>query len=83
MRICAWNLIFCLRLAVLLHRTRDDRAIPAWRAVRSENGFVIELPADWLAANPLTAAAFGEEATVWMQLGREYVLRSKPARKIA
>jgi len=79
----AWDLIFCLRLAVLLHRTRDDRAIPAWRASRSENGFIIELPADWLAANPWTAAAFGEEATVWKQLGREYTLRSKSTRKIA
>jgi len=79
----AWDLIFCLRLAVLLHRTRDDRALPAWRASRSPNGFVIDLPADWLAANPWTAAAFGEEATVWKQLGREYILQSKSTRKIA
>ncbi|MBS1145686.1 MAG: ppx [Proteobacteria bacterium] len=79
----AWDLIFCLRLAVLLHRTRDDRAIPAWRASRSERGFIIELPADWLADNPWTAAAFAEEAVVWKQLGREYLLRSKSARKIA
>jgi exopolyphosphatase/guanosine-5'-triphosphate,3'-diphosphate pyrophosphatase len=79
----AWDLIFCLRLAVLLHRTRDDRAIPAWRASRAESGYVIELPAEWLSANPWTAAAFGEEATVWNQLGREYILRSKPTRKIA
>ena len=61
----AWDLIFCLRLAVLLHRTRDDRAIPAWRASRSGNGYLIELPATWLAANPWTAAAFGEESAVW------------------
>lgn len=79
----AWDLIFCLRLAVLLHRTRDDRAIPAWRASRGANGYVIEVPADWLAANPWTAAAFGEEASVWKQLGRDYILHSKPTRKIA
>ncbi len=79
----AWDLIFCLRLAVLLHRTRDDRAIPAWRVSRSENGYVIEVPADWLAANPWTAAAFGEEANVWKQLGRDYILHSKPTRKLA
>lgn len=79
----AWDLIFCLRLAVLLHRTRDDRAIPDWRASRSGNGYLIELPAAWLAANPWTAAAFGEEAVVWKQLGREYIVHSKPARKIA
>ena len=79
----AWDLIFCLRLAVLLHRTRDDRALPAWRVSRSLNGFVIELPAEWLAANPWTAAAFGEEATVWKQVGRDYILQSKSTRKIA
>jgi len=79
----AWDLIFCLRLAVLLHRTRDDRAIPAWRVSRGENGYVIEVPADWLAANPWTAAAFGEEASVWKQLGRDYILQSKSTRKIA
>jgi exopolyphosphatase/guanosine-5'-triphosphate,3'-diphosphate pyrophosphatase len=79
----AWDLIFCLRLAVLLHRTRDDRAIPAWRVSRKDNGYLIELPADWLAANPWTAAAFGEEATVWKPLGRDYILHSKSTRKIA
>ena len=67
---------------MLLHRTRDDRAIPAWRASRSGNGYLIELPADWLTANPWTAAAFGEEAIVWKQLGREYIVRSKPTRKV-
>jgi len=79
----AWDLIFCLRLAVLLHRTRDDRAIPAWRASRKDNGYSVELPAEWLATNPWTAAAFGEEASVWKQLGREYTLVSKTQRKIA
>lgn len=79
----AWNLIFCLRLAVLLHRTRDDRALPAWRVERTPNGYLLDLPADWLAANPWTAAAFGEEATVWKALGREYLVKSKPARKLA
>lgn len=79
----AWNLVFCLRLAVLLHRTRDDRVIPSWRVSHNGNGFVVELPAAWLQANPWTAAAFGEEASVWRQLGREYTLKSRYQRKIA
>lgn len=79
----AWNLIFCLRLAVLLHRTRDDRTLPAWRATAVPNGFQLELPADWLAANPWTAAALGEEATTWRQCGREYVVKSRTTRKVA
>ena len=79
----AWQLIFCLRLAVLLHRTRDDRALPAWSVKLLANGFELELPADWLAANPWTAAALGEEAAVWRQTGRDYVVTSMPLRKIA
>jgi len=79
----AWGLIFCLRLAVLLHRTRDDRMLPAWRASRMPNGFQLELPAEWLAANPWTAAALGEEAAIWRQSGREYVVKSKSTRKVA
>ena len=79
----AWRLIFCLRLAVLLHRTRDDRKLPAWRVQLTTNGFLLELPADWLGENPWTAAALGEEAAIWRQTGREYIVRSKPTRKIA
>lgn len=79
----AWKLIFCLRLAVLLHRTRDDRTLPAWRATAVPNGFQLEVPADWLAANPWTAAALGEEAATWRQSGREYVVKSRMTRKVA
>ncbi len=79
----AWTLIFCLRLAVLLHRTRDDRALPAWRVSLSGSGYQLELPSEWLAKNPWTAAALGEEAAVWRQIGRTYVVRSGPARKVA
>lgn len=79
----AWHLIFCLRLAVILHRTRDDRALPAWRAKLSGTGFLLELPADWLAENPWTAAALREEVAVWRQLGRDYLVKSATVRKIA
>ena len=69
-----WRLIFCLRLAVLLHRTRDDRLLPAWRVRSHGNGFMLELPAEWLAANPWTAAALADEAAVWLRIGRDYLL---------
>jgi len=79
----AWRLIFCLRLAVLLHRTRDDRVLPAWRATATANGFQLDLPAEWLQANPWTAAALAEEAAVWKQIGREYFVKSRAPRKLA
>jgi exopolyphosphatase/guanosine-5'-triphosphate,3'-diphosphate pyrophosphatase len=79
----AWWLIFCLRLAVLLHRTRDDRALPACSVKLLGTGFQVELPGEWLTANPWTAAALGEEAAVWKQVGRDYEVKSRAARKIA
>jgi len=75
-----WKLVFCLRLAVALHRTRDDRALPAWQVRGTEKGFALELPAEWLRANPWTAAALGEEAVVWRQVGREFLVRQKSIR---
>jgi exopolyphosphatase / guanosine-5'-triphosphate,3'-diphosphate pyrophosphatase len=79
----AWRLIFCLRLAVLLNRTREDRALPDWQVSLKGNGFMLELPTAWLAENPWTAAALVEEAAVWRQTGREYVVNTKTLRKIA
>jgi exopolyphosphatase/guanosine-5'-triphosphate,3'-diphosphate pyrophosphatase len=79
----AWHLVFCLRLAVLLHRTRDDRALPAWSVSLLGNGFKVDLPAEWLASNPWTAAALVEEAAVWQNIGRGYKVNSLSLRNRA
>ena len=71
-----WRLIFCLRLAVALHRTRDDRQLPAWRVASTERGFMLSLPGKWLAKNPWTAAALAEEALIWKQIGRECMVQA-------
>ncbi len=79
----SWRLIFCLRLAVLLHRTRDDRALPAWRVTTLPNGYQLELPHDWLNANTWTAAALVEEAAIWKLIGHDYIVKSKAARRVS
>jgi exopolyphosphatase/guanosine-5'-triphosphate,3'-diphosphate pyrophosphatase len=79
----SWHLIFSLRLAVLLHRTRADRALPAWRVRATATGYQVDLPAEWLAANPWTAAALSEETQVWRQIGQDYVVKSRASRKAA
>ena len=76
-----WRLVFCLRLAVILNRTRDDRDLPAWRVRPAGNGFHLEIPADWLHENPLTAAALAEEAAIWKQVGRNYAVKPRGPRK--
>ena len=75
-----WRLIFSLRLAVLLHRARDDRELPKWRARATSGGFSLELAGEWLDENPWTAAALGEEGAAWKVLGLDYVVKSRPAR---
>jgi exopolyphosphatase/guanosine-5'-triphosphate,3'-diphosphate pyrophosphatase len=64
-----WRLVFCLRLSSLLHRSRDDEGLPVFFVRQSGAGFQIELPADWLAANPLSTAALAEESLLWQRAG--------------
>ena len=55
-----WRLALCIRLASIFCRSRDDQPLPAYSLGQSENGFLIELPAEWLQANPLSASALGD-----------------------
>jgi exopolyphosphatase/guanosine-5'-triphosphate,3'-diphosphate pyrophosphatase len=73
-----WLLIFSLRLAVLLHRSRDDAPLPAIGVKRNERGFAFGVDPHWLAASPLSAAALEEEGRQWSGLGME--LRIKAGR---
>jgi exopolyphosphatase/guanosine-5'-triphosphate,3'-diphosphate pyrophosphatase len=66
-----WTLIFCLRIAVLLHRARDDQALPVLAPGFTRNGFQIRLGAGGLDALPLTAAALDDEAQQWSGIGGE------------
>jgi exopolyphosphatase/guanosine-5'-triphosphate,3'-diphosphate pyrophosphatase len=70
-----WRLIFCLRLAVLLHRSRDDQPLPHLRVRQSSSGFSVELPAPWLQKNPLTARALADESSAWQRVGWELRVR--------
>ena len=69
-----WRLVFCLRLAALLHRSRDDRPLPVWRVREYAQGFHLELPTEWLAGNPWTAAALKEGEVFWERVGKEFMV---------
>jgi exopolyphosphatase/guanosine-5'-triphosphate,3'-diphosphate pyrophosphatase len=66
-----WTLIFCLRAAVLLHRSRDDQPLPALAASFTRSGFQLTLGAGGLDDLPLTAAALEDEAQQWSGIGGE------------
>lgn len=78
-----WLTLFSLRLAVLMHRGRDDRALPACHlrvipgASGTSGGVLLELPRHWLEDNPLTASALEEEIQAWKRIGRDFRLRAR------
>ena len=72
-----WRLVFCLRLAALLRRSRDDHPLPALVLRQVGNGFQVELPAEWLLANPLSAAALNEDAQFWQRVGSDLRIKRR------
>ena len=73
------ELIFCLRLAALLHRARDDAPLPKLQVRANPQGFQLLVDPHWLAASPLTAAALAEETRQWASMGRDFSLSAIPA----
>ena len=65
----SWHLVFCLRLATALHRSRDDQSVPEFRVSCGATGYRFELPRGWLAANPLSTAALADEVVCWQSVG--------------
>jgi exopolyphosphatase/guanosine-5'-triphosphate,3'-diphosphate pyrophosphatase len=70
-----WMLIFCLRAAVLLHRSRDDQPLPPLSAAVTRNGFQLQLGTFGLEALPLTTATLEDEAQQWAGIGSELQIR--------
>jgi exopolyphosphatase/guanosine-5'-triphosphate,3'-diphosphate pyrophosphatase len=60
------SLIVLLRLAVLLHRGRAPRAVPALRLGVKGKVVDLQFPRGWLAEHPLTAADLEQEAQ-WLE----------------
>lgn len=73
-----WLLILCLRLSVLFHRGRVDLALPHLRIRARPEGWIVELDAEWCAANALTQANLESEQAGWV--GSPHPLRIKRLR---
>ena len=74
-----WRLVFCLRIAALWHRSRDDQPVPQFRVRATASEFYLDLPNDWLHANPLSASALADEALTWPRVGRSFRIRRRSA----
>jgi exopolyphosphatase/guanosine-5'-triphosphate,3'-diphosphate pyrophosphatase len=66
-----WPLVAALRLAALFYRSRNELALPKLAFEGRGRRFRLGLPAEWLAANPLTETALREEIRQWRGSGGE------------
>lgn len=66
-----WEMVFSLRIAALLYRSRADIALPSLQARRQGKKFRLTLDSAWLARNPLTVTALHDEIREWDKLGFE------------
>ena len=66
-----WSMVFSLRLAALLYRSRADVALPPLAARRQGKKFRLALDSSWLARNPLTVTALHDEIREWDKVGFE------------
>lgn len=64
-----WRVLFCLRLSTIFNRSRSDHPSPKALLKQVPGGFVLEVPAKWIAANPLTAAALSNGVHYWQSVG--------------
>ena len=76
-----WALVFCLRVATLLCRSRVDVPVPRLGARSTDSGFQLALAAGWLDEHPLTAAASRPKPRTGARWGCEFDVRSLAADK--
>lgn len=66
-------LVWLLRQAVILCRSRTEPRLPEIRVEAGDKRFRLDLPAGWLERRPLTRHALEEEAVHWHAAGVRYV----------
>jgi exopolyphosphatase/guanosine-5'-triphosphate,3'-diphosphate pyrophosphatase len=78
-----WPLVFALRLAALILRSRTDVKLPLLRVAGDDSGFEIELAQSWLDENPLSAAALEDEAGHWKSVGMKLEVSGLSDKKVS
>ena len=78
-----WTLVFALRIASLIHRSRADGKLPFLRVAGDDAGFSMELPQAWLDDNALSAAALETEAEFWKAVGMRFELSGLSDKKVS
>jgi len=66
--------LFCLRLACILCRTRDNLAVPEFFLSASDHQIKVHLPAEWTRTHPLTMADLDFETEQLRSVGIQLIL---------
>jgi exopolyphosphatase/guanosine-5'-triphosphate,3'-diphosphate pyrophosphatase len=75
--------IFCLRVAALLHRARDDAPVPEIEVAMTAKGYELHIDRAWLTSAPLTAAVLASETEQWASVDIEFRVRARQRRAAA
>jgi exopolyphosphatase/guanosine-5'-triphosphate,3'-diphosphate pyrophosphatase len=78
-----WKLVFALRTASLILRSRSDAKLPFLRVAVDPGGFSIDLPQSWLDESPLSAAALEAEADHWKTVGMKLQVSGLSDKKVS
>jgi exopolyphosphatase/guanosine-5'-triphosphate,3'-diphosphate pyrophosphatase len=62
-------LTILLRLAVVLHRNRNEANLPPFESTLTGQTLTLKFPTDWLAQYPLTLADLNDEAKHLSNIG--------------
>ena len=72
-----WRMLFCLRLAQVLCRGRNDTSFPKVKVSEHDGSYLVSLPKEWVAEHPLTEFSLLKEAAEWERVGRSYQVSFK------
>ena len=78
-----WKLVFALRTAALILRSRTDSRLPFLRVAADAGGFAIDLPQSWLDENPMSAAALDTETDHWKAVGMKLAVSGLSDKKVS
>lgn len=78
-----WKLVFALRTASLILRSRTDARLPFLRVAADAGGFAIDLPQAWLDDNPLSAQALDAESDHWKSVGMKLSVSGLSDKKVS
>jgi len=72
-----WRMLFCLRLAQVLCRGRNDSHLPKVKVSEHNGSYLVSLSKEWANQHPLSEFSLLKEAAEWERIGRPYSISLK------